>query len=390
MNEPTQSPESSSKREFEQGPIRPPSEARSLLVRVTRNCHWNRCTFCPVYKGTRFSVRPVEDVLADLDAVAIHVESLSRMSAGTPDLFEASLREHLRSLPPDEQLSFRAALLWFVAGMESVFLQDADALAVKPPRLLRILTHLHARFPSVKRVTAYGRSDTIDRIAPDDLRALREAGLDRVHVGMESGCDRVLERVHKKVTREEHVRAGLKVKAAGMELSVYYMPGLGGRDLYRENAVETAEAVSRINPHFVRLRTLALPDRAPLAQEAREGRFSACGDVLTAQEIRLFLEGLDGCDGYLANDHVLNLLPEVEGWLSRDRERMVGVADRFLALDPDRRALFQLGRRLGFLATLADLDDPTRMAQVVGAAQELGATRENVDEIVETAIKRYI
>ncbi len=377
-------------RGFEQGPIRPPSEARSLLVRVTRNCHWNRCTFCPVYKGTRFSVRPVEEVLADLDSVAAHVESLSRRSAGSPVLLETSLGEHLRSLPPEEHLPFRAALSWFMAGMESVFLQDADALTVKQPRLLQILTRLRERFPSVRRVTVYGRSDTLDRIAPADLRALREAGLDRVHVGMESGCDRVLERVGKGVTREVHVRAGLKAKDAGMELSVYYMPGLGGRDLYRENAAETAEAMRRINPHFVRLRTLALPDRAPLAEEARAGRFTRCSDVLAAREILLFLEGLEGCDGYLASDHALNLLPELEGWLSRDRERMVEVVGRFLALEPERRALFQLGRRLGLFAALADLDDPVRLARVVEAARALGATRDNVDEIAATAAKRLI
>src|SRR5512136_1646037 len=203
---------------FEQGPIRPPSEARSLLVRVTRNCHWNRCTFCPVYKGARFSIRPAEHVLADLDSIARHIENLSLISAGPALLFEEDVRELFRSLPPEDAPSFQAALSWFISGMESVFLQDADCLVVRPPRLLRILDHLKSLFPNIKRITAYSRSDTIDRIAAPDLKFLADAGLNRIHIGMESGSDRVLAMVNKGATKEIHVRAGLKVKASGIEL----------------------------------------------------------------------------------------------------------------------------------------------------------------------------
>ncbi len=375
---------------FEQGPIRPPSEARSLLVRVTRNCHWNRCTFCPVYKGSRFSIRPVEHVLADIDAIAAHVQKLSLISAGPGLLIEDDVRELFRSLPREEALSFHAAFNWFIAGQESVFLQDADCLVVRPPGLLRILNHLTSLFPSVRRITAYSRSDTIDRIAPADLKALREAGLNRIHIGMESGSDRVLEMVRKGVTKEVHVRAGLKVREAGIELSEYYMPGLGGIDLSRENALETADAVSRINPHFVRLRTLAIPDRAPIAEEAAAGRFRKCGDIAAVEEILLFLENLQGCDGHLASDHALNLFQELEGSLSGDRERMIALLRRFLAMKPEMRRLYQVGRRCGVFATLADMDDPEKLARALETTTELGVTAENIDEIVDALTKRFI
>jgi len=376
--------------DFEQGPIRPPSEARSLLVRVTRNCQWNRCAFCPVYKGTRFSIRPVEHVLRDLDSVARHVENLSLLSAGPGLLMEEDVREAFDALPPEETAPFRAALSWFVSGMESVFLQDADSLVLRPAGLIEILTRLKELFPMVKRITSYSRSTTIDRISAEQLRAIREAGLNRIHIGMESGCDTVLAMMHKGATREVHVRAGLKVKAAGMELSEYYMPGLGGRALWREHAQDTADAMNRINPEFIRLRTLAIPERTPLAAEVRAGRFSKCPELLVTEEILLFLDILDGVTGYLASDHVINLFPELEGRLPDDLQRMRDLLWGFLTMEPDTRFVYQLGRRLGILSRLADAEDPELKAEVMEAAKRIGATRENLDEITDALVKRFI
>jgi hypothetical protein len=377
-------------RGFEQGPIRPPSEAESLLVRVTRNCHWNRCAFCPVYKGERFSIRPVDHVLRDLDCIARHVENLALLSAGHGILLEEDVREAFNALPPEEISPFRAALSWFLSGMESVFLQDADSLVIRPSKLIEILTRLNELFPKVKRITSYSRSDTIDRLAEDDLRALREAGLNRIHIGMESGCDAVLVLMHKRATKELHVRAGLKVKAAGMELSEYYMPGLGGRELWREHAQDTADAMNRINPDFIRLRTLAIPERSPLAGEVRAGRFRKCPELLVAEEILLFLDILDGVTGYLASDHILNLFPELEGRLPGGLKRMKDILWGFLTMEPEKRFIYQLGRRLGIMSRLDEADDPARISQVLEAAGRLGATQENLDEITDTIVRRFI
>jgi hypothetical protein len=375
---------------FELGPIRPPSEARSLMVRITRNCHWNRCLFCPVYKGSRFSIRPVEHVLADLDALARHLERLSAISAGAGILLEDDVRELHRSLAPEEIPSFRAAYYWFLAGQESVFLQDADSLVIKPSRMLQVLERLKTLFPTIKRITSYSRSDTIDRIAPDDLKSFADLGLNRIHIGMESGSDRVLEMVRKGVTKEVHIRAGLKVKGAGIELSEYYMPGLGGVDLYRENALETADAMVRINPEFVRLRTLAIPERAPIAGEIRSGRFRKCSETLAVEEILLFLENLNGCDGFLASDHSLNLLQELEGSLQNDRQRMLELLETFLAMDPEGRSLFQFGRRTGIFSVLSDMNDPIKLAMVRDKASEMGVTAENVDDVCDRITNRFI
>lgn len=375
---------------FEQGPIRPPSEARSLLVRVTRNCHWNRCAFCPVYKGTRFSIRPVDHVLRDLEAVARQVEKLTHLSAGPGLLLEEDVRAAFTALPPDETAAFRAALSWYLSGMEAVFLQDADSLVLRPALLVEILLSLKILFPQVSRITSYSRSETIDRIPADQLHALAAAGLNRIHVGLESGCDTVLTAMHKGATKEVQIRAGLKVKAAGMELSEYYMPGLGGIDLWREHAQDTADAMNRINPDFIRLRTLAIPERTPLAEEVRAGRFRKCPDLLVAEEILLFLELLEGVTGYLASDHVLNLFPELEGRLPDDLPQMKALLRGFLSMEPEARFIYQLGRRLGIISRLAEVEDRERAAEVLAQARRIGATQENLDEITDAIVRRFI
>jgi hypothetical protein len=207
---------------------------------------------------------------------------------------------------------------------------------------------------------------------------------------MESGCDAVLAMMNKGATKEVHVRAGLKVKSAGMELSEYYMPGLGGLDLWREHAQDTADAMNRINPDFIRLRTLAIPEQTPLAEEVRAGRFRKCQDFLVAEEILLFLDILEGVTGYLASDHVLNLLPELEGRLPDDLQRMRDLIWGFLTMEPQTRFIYQLGRRLGIMSRLGDVEDPDRRAEVLETARRHGVTPENLDAISDTIVRRFI
>ncbi len=266
-------------RGFEQGPIRPPSEARSLLIRVTRNCPWNRCRFCPVYKGADFSRRPLAHVLADIEAVAAWMETY----APTAVCREAA------SGPAADPAAEMAAWNWYRNGMKSVFLQDANPLAVPPAETIAILSLLKARFPGIERITTYARSKTVARISDDDLAAMRAAGLDRVHIGFESGSDEVLAFMDKGVTKAEQIVAGRKIKRAGMELSAYYMPGLGGKRSWRENALETADLMNQVDPDFIRLRTLAIPDHLVLAEDVAQGTFEKAGDLENAQEILLFL-----------------------------------------------------------------------------------------------------
>lgn len=381
--------ETAAYRGFEQGPIRPPSEARSLLIRVTRNCPWNRCTFCPVYKGTRFSLRPKEHVIRDIDAVHGHLQAFLSGSGGENRAPSAAVRRPGPSENGDLE-AFQAALHWSMGSMESVFLQDANSLLMPPQDLLEVLRHIKRRFPWVRRITSYARSHTVARISDHDLVAMAEAGLNRIHIGLESGCNEVLKRIAKGVDRSTHIKAGKKVKAAGIELSEYVMPGLGGRPLSAAHADDTADALNRIDPDFIRLRTLAVPGRIPLAAQMASGEFEKMTDVETAAEIRRFLSGLSGIESWIASDHVLNLFQEIEGRLPEDRPAMLDVVDRFLALPPREQMLYQVGRRLGLFARLEDLAAPKRLRRAEEACRQFGITPANADAAIDELMKRFI
>jgi len=326
---------------FEQGPIRPPSEAYSLLVRVSRNCPWNRCAFCPVYKGETFSLRSVEDVLRDLDA----------------------MREAYGDRP------------------RTVFLQDANPLLVKPDDLVRILEGVYERFPRVERVTAYARAHTLAIRSLDDLRRIRAAGLHRLHVGLESGSDAVLALIDKGVTRARQIEGGRRAKAAGFELSEYVMPGIGGKALTGEHADDTASALIAIQPDFVRLRTTSVIPGTPLAALEAEGVFTPLTEVETVAEIRRFVAGLEGLTTRLESDHMLNLLMELRGDLPGDLERLLGLLDDFLALPEAPRNRFILARRLGWAGRMSGVDQPAlkrEIDRVLGRLEAEGLELESV------------
>jgi len=372
---------------FEQGPIRPPSESGSLLIRVTRNCPWNRCTFCGLYKGERFSQRPVSHLLRDIDTVRHYVELLR----GRPDS-GGSGSPALIALPPDQgdRMALAAARNWLLAGANSVFLQDSNSLIIKPDHLVVILDHLKAAFPGIARITSYARSRTVARLADTDLARLAAAGLGRIHIGLESGCDEVLARVQKGADREAHILAGRKVRAAGIELSEYYMPGLGGRAFSRQHALESAAALNRINPDFIRLRTLALPDGLILTREQVGGGFVKMGDRETAEELLLFLQSLSGITSRIKSDHILNLFEEIDGILPDDHQRMLAVIRRFLALDPEEQVLYQIGRRTGLFRRLDDCRDPVLRLQAQQYVERWAVTPANVDAVCDELSKRYI
>jgi len=376
---------------FEQGPIRPPSEARSLLLRITRNCPWNRCAFCPVYKGERFSLRPVAHVKKDIDLIHKSVTILEEAMAEAGRLTSDVIRRASGRVKSDEAESFYAAAGWLAyGGQRSVFLQDADSLIIKAPDLIEILQHLRTRFPEIQRVTSYARSRTIAKKKAADLKAMREAGLNRLHVGLETGSDEVLAVMDKGTTKAMQITAGQMVKAAGIELSEYVMPGLGGRELSRVHAVETADALNQIDPDFIRLRTLAIPSHAPLMDMFKTGKFKKCTDLMVTQELHLFISRLDGIHSALKSDHVLNLFMDLQGRLPQDKQQMLSLLQTFLDMSPEDQRLYQVGRRLGMFIRLADLGQESKRAEAEKACRTLGVTADNVDDITDSIMTRFI
>ncbi len=175
-----------------------------------------------------------------------------------------------------------------------------------------------------------------------------------------------------------------------MELSEYHMPGLGGCNPSRENALETADALNQINPDFIRLRTLALPEGTTLAEQFQSGEFVKMGEVETAEEMLMFLENLNGIESTVKSDHVLNLFSEVEGRLPQDKEKMISTVRSFLQLSPQQQMIFSIGRRTHRISKLTDLDDPIKVGYADQMCAELGATIENADDIIDSIIKRFI
>ena len=301
------------------GPIRPPSEAHSLLIRVTRNCPWNRCEFCSAFKGERFQLRTVEDVKQDVLAAKKQVETIKGWAEQTGwRARDIAGQDGIPWLEDDE--------------VRSVFLQDSDSLIMKTEQLVDVIKFLYETFPTLERVCSYARAKTVIRKKLEELRRLREAGLSRLHIGLETGDDELLAYVQKGVTADEMVQADRKVIEAGFELSMYVMPGLGGREKWEQHAGNTARVLNEINPHFIRLRTLHLIDGTPLYEKGERGEFHANSIEGVLIEIRKLIEDLDVTSELVTSDFASNFfMGNVDGKLPEDKEKMLKSVDEALA-----------------------------------------------------------
>jgi radical SAM superfamily enzyme YgiQ (UPF0313 family) len=379
---------------FEQGPIRPPSEAQSLLLRLTRNCPWNQCLFCPVYKGTKFSMRSVEEIKRDIHSakeIASDIKALSWRMGASGRVDDAVVRRILSSSHLSEQ--YKSVAAWLYYGTGAVFLQDADNLVMKTNELVEVLSSLREAFPEITRVTTYSRSRTIVRKSLDSLKRIREAGLDRVHVGLESGYDRLLKFMKKGVTAEQHIIAGRLIIEAGMELSEYVMPGLGGAEMWREHAIKTAEVINSINPHFIRLRSLRVPPSVPLYEKVTNGDFRLQSDEMIVEEIRLFIEHLEGITSVVTSDHIMNLLEDVSGRLPEDKPRMLEAIDAYRRLTESDKIIYRLGRRAGAYRGPGDLKtDALTYAKIKALVEDISRKQgsEGVDLFISQLADRYI
>ncbi len=379
---------------FEQGPIRPPNEAKSLLLRVTRNCPWNQCLFCPVYKRSKFSLRTVEEIKEDIQTAkdtADEIKALSWKLGFSGEVNDQVISAIFNS--PNYSNAYQSIAIWLYYGTGACFLQDADNLVMKTKDLVEVLGFLREKFPQITRVTTYSRSRTIVRKSVESLKAIRKAGMDRVHVGLESGYDPLLKLMKKGVTGAQHVEAGRKVLEAGLELSEYVMPGLGGQRLWREHAMATAKVLNQINPHFIRLRSLRVPDRVPLSAKLKSGEFEMQTDDMLAEEVKLFIETLDGITSMVTSDHIMNLLEEVTGKLPEDKEEMLEVIRKYQELPDSERLIYRVGRRGGAYRSTDDLKrDPVAYEKIKNLVKDLEAKggKEEIEKFITGLVDQYI
>ncbi len=381
-----------SDRTFRIGPIRPPSEANSLLIQVTNGCTWNKCKFCQLYRHTKFKAYSADSIRADIDNIAYWAERVRKyerkgVSAFAWDI-EGINTELSNMTDADEQQCMYTVANWLVGGGENVFLQDGNSTALSSGRLTDVLVYLRQVFPQIKRITSYGRAENLSRSTAEDFAELKSAGLDRIHSGFETGSDAVLKRINKGVTQEQQIRAGKAIKAGGIELSIYFMPGVGGKDLSADNAEGTAEVINAVNPDFVRVRTAAIKPETELYQDWQDGLFELCSDDDKVREIRRVIELADeDLLTYLVSDHMINLLQSVEGYIAPggcgaagdqdtagDREHMLGLIDRYLDMPEADRRVFQLLRRT---LRAYDLGDMERLGAAEREALRAEVMKEN-------------
>ena len=260
---------------------RPPSEAYSLIVQVTYGCSHNGCAFCDMYDDKHFAMRPMEEIRED---------------------FELARQVYRR--------------------VERVFLADGDALMRRTDELLQILGLAYGLFPECERVTCYASPTSLHIKSEEDLRLLREHGLTMVYMGLESGCDEVLEKMNKGHDAASIVAAGQKARRCGMELSVTAISGLGSRELMTQHAIGTARALSAMKPEYIGLLTLMVEHGTPLEQWVRSGEFTLLSPVEVLRETELFLQHIDSEGSVFRMNHASNYLT-LKGTLNRDREALL-------------------------------------------------------------------
>lgn len=338
-------------RSFRVGPIRPPSEANSLLLQVTQGCTWNKCKFCQLYRHTGFKAYSADSIKADIDNMAYIADRIEnyRLAGGGWDI--ARINRELSQTSGGERESFYMVANWLINGDGSVFLQDGNTTALSSGRLSDVLIYLKQAFPQITRITSYGRAQNLAKVSPEEFAELKVAGLDRIHSGFESGSDEVLKLINKGVTAAEEITAGKNVKAGGIEFSVYFMPGVGGKALTEENARGMSEVINEINTDFIRIRTAAIKPQTGLYEDYLRGDFILCSEDDKVREIRSIIERAEGIETRLVSDHITNLLQTVEGSLKTDKDYMLGIIDRYLAMPEEDKRLYQAARRtIGILS----------------------------------------
>lgn len=329
---------------FEVGTYRPPSEggASSLLLRFTRNCPWNKCTFCGMYKHETFSKRSVEEIKSDMDAIKRLCRDLQDISTQLGYQVAINREVIFKIIEQNPQLDaspeFVMVVNWLLSGAKTAFLQDGNSLIMATPHLVEALQYLRTAFPSIERVTTYARSKTLSRKPLEELTRIRKAGVDRLHVGMESGDDDLLKQVKKGVTGKEHIIGGKKAIQAGFQLSEYWMPGLGGKDMWENHARNTAGVLSEINPHYIRSRPFFPRPGSPIYKSYEQEALSLLTPLEQLYELRLMVEGLD-VTSKLCFDHAGNYWTDKEGRLlfthsyegyqmPHEKSRVLGIIDK--------------------------------------------------------------
>jgi len=273
---------------YEGNIFRPPSEANSILLQVTRGCSHNKCSFCGMYKGTRFSIKDDATILADIEFAVRHCQRQTRL-----------------------------------------FLCDGDVLIVPQKRLLTILAAIRERLPWVSRVATYANTKSILRKTPEELRQLRDLGLSMAYMGLESGDDVTLQRISKGADAQRMIDMGWKIRAAGIKLSITVLLGIAGCERSEIHTRETGRVLSAVDPEYVGALSLMLTPGTPLYDDSAAGRFSLPAAAGMLRELRTMFACTNLTDGFFHANHASNYLP-IKARLPQDKAAVLRLIDSAL------------------------------------------------------------
>ena len=312
---------------FERHLIRPTSEIRycSLLIRVTRNCPWNKCKFCECYKGKKFAYRDIREIKQDIDTaneISKKIKSLTKKVGGMSWVAKVLDSYFLYDKPPmdleaEEVKNYQSIVNvfnWLDFGAHTVFLQDADNIIMETSKLVEVLKYLKLTFPTITRITSYARVKTLLKKSSEELRELCKAKLLRLHIGLESGDDKILKHINKGFTSKEHISAVKKAKEARIEIAEYVMPGISGRTRSEENAKNTAKVLNEIDPDYIMLRPFIPRKGTELYEEYKRGDFQLTSPHERLREIKILIENLN------VNSSICFDQPVMNSWY-RDADR---------------------------------------------------------------------
>ncbi len=265
--------------------FRPPSEADSFILRVTRGCAHNSCTYCNMYRGVKFEKLTDDEIMRQI-AMAYSVDR---------------------------------------DGVEKVFLADGDALVLPTDRLLKILNTLHTYFPNLKRVSSYSAPGDVLRKSVEELKELKKAGLDLLYYGMESGDSKTLKDIRKGVNGEQSIEVGKRVRAAGMELSIMIILGIAGKEGSERHALATAHAINEIKPNYLSALCLMLYRGSELKAQFERGEFHPLPPYGLMEELKMIVEHLDLPQSehmIFRSNHVSNYI-RLAATLPADKEKLL-------------------------------------------------------------------
>lgn len=267
---------------------RPPSEANSIIVQVTLGCRHNKCTFCTMYKDKQFKIRDLQKIYRDLEEERQYYSRVDR-----------------------------------------IFLADGNALSVSFDMLQDVLLKIKEIYPECSRVGIYASAKDILNKTDEELLKLKTLGLGIIYMGLESGSDKILHEINKGITKEEMILAGKKVKNSGIKLSVTVISGLGGKDNWKEHAIETGKVVSLIDPDYLGVLTLILSDKSKLSESIKEGKFK----LLTPEEVMLettvMLQNIETTNCIFRSNHASNYV-SLKGTLPFDKEKLINIIKKLL------------------------------------------------------------